>query len=75
MLVDADMYASLSQPFCVEGEASALVGVARRLNRGDAGDVLRECPMRVHGAVRRRAGQASDRLTQGKQAKGKARDR
>lgn len=73
LLVDADMYASLSQPFCVEGKASALVGVARRLNRGDAGDVLRECPMR--GTVRRRAGQASDRRTQGKQAKGKARDR
>ena len=63
LLVDADMYASLSQPFRVEGEASALVGVARRLNRGDAGDVLRECPMRVHGAVRRRAGQTSDRRT------------
>ena len=46
LLVDADMYASLSQPFRVEGEASALVGVARRLNRGDAGDVLRECAMR-----------------------------
>ena len=69
LLVDADMYASLSQPFCVEGEASALVGVARRLNRGDAGDVLRECPMRVHGAVRRRAGQTSDRRSRANRQK------
>ena len=50
LLVDADMYApSLSQLLSVESETSAIVGAVRRLNRGDAGDVLRECAVRVHG--------------------------
>lgn len=50
LLVDADTYAPcLSQLLGVESETSAIIGVARKLRRGDGGDVMGEYVERVRG--------------------------